>query len=351
MGLLVSILVLSLLIFVHELGHFLSAKFFGVKVEVFSIGFGKKLYTKIINGTEYAISAIPLGGYVKMKGQDDTNPRLKNYDSDSYNSKLPHQRLIILLAGSAFNFLLAFVLYFFVAILGEKNIAPIIGTIVDNSPAQKAGILSGDKVIEVNGIEIKTWEELSTIIKESNNKPISLLIEREKRLKRVTVTPILAESQNIFGEPIKKPILGISPRGDVIEISYEPFEALKRAFIKTIDAAMLIVIGIQKLIEGVIPTSEIGGVISIVQITSSATESGLTTLMVLTALISVNLGVLNLLPIPALDGGHIMFVLYEIVFKRVPNDEIIYRLTLIGWAVLIALMMLGLYNDLNRLFG
>ncbi len=350
MGILTSLIVLSILVFFHELGHFLAARFFGVRVEVFSIGFGQKVYKKVVGGTEYAISAIPLGGYVKMKGQDDANPNLKNYDADSYLSKSPFQRLVILSAGAIFNFILAFILYFFVALMGENHLAPVIGEIQKESPAAIGGIESGDKILEINNIQIKNWEELSLQIKESDG-ALSLLLERDKKLKRVVVRPKVSESKNLFGETIQKRMIGISPKGEIVVVSYAFFDALGRGFDKTIESATLIITGLQKLIEGVVPTSEIGGVISIVQVTTSASESGIVALMMLTALISVNLGVLNLLPIPALDGGHIIFVLYEMIFKRAPNEEIMYRLTLVGWVLLIGLMFLGVYNDLNRIFS
>jgi len=129
MGILVSVLVLSLLIFIHELGHFTAARFFGVHVEVFSIGFGKKLYSKMIGRTQWSISAIPLGGYVKMKGQDDADPTLKSNDNDSYNTKKPWQRIVILAAGPFANFLLAFILYLAIAFGGVPKLLPSIGEI------------------------------------------------------------------------------------------------------------------------------------------------------------------------------------------------------------------------------
>jgi regulator of sigma E protease len=153
----------------------------------------------------------------------------------------------------------------------------------------------------------------------------------------------------MFGEDIKKRMIGITPKGEVVTIYHTGLDAVVFAYDKTVESSMLIIKGIQKLIEGVVPTSEVGGVISIMQVTSKASEVGIVALFTLTALISVNLGVLNLLPIPALDGGHIIFNLYEMITKRIPSVDVVYRLTIMGWVLLLALMALGLYNDINRL--
>ncbi len=350
MGILVSLLVLSFLIFFHELGHFLAARFFGVKVERFSIGFGPILAKKDYAGTEWAISAIPLGGYVKMKGQDDLDPTKRDPDPDSYNSKKPWQRIVILFAGPFANFFLAFLLYFAIAIIGSNTLAPVIGEVVKDSPAYEAGLKQKDKIVEINGKKVKTWEDLSKIISTSNG-DLVLKVERDKKILTLKVTPRFLETKNIFGEKVKKKMIGIAPAAEFINVSYTPLEALKVAYDKTIAASKMIIVGIEKMIEGVVPLKEVGGVISIMDITAKASQMGIIALFSLTALISVNLGVLNLLPIPALDGGHIVFNIYEWITRRVPSEEIIYRLTLLGWAVLIMLMGLGIYNDINRLMG
>ena len=158
MGMLVSLLVLSALIFFHELGHYLAAKLMGVFVEVFSIGFGKRLFTFKKYDTEWSISAIPLGGYVKMKGQDDSDPTNKSYDDDSYNVKTPLQKIFILFAGPLANFVLAFFLYFVIALGGPNILSPVIGKVVKDSPAFVAGLQSNDTISSINGIKITTWK-------------------------------------------------------------------------------------------------------------------------------------------------------------------------------------------------
>lgn len=348
MSWLITLLVLSALIFFHELGHYLAARFFGVYVEVFSIGFGKKIYGFRAFNTQWQLSAIPLGGYVKMKGQDDSDPLVKSNDNDSYNSKKPWQRIIILFAGPLANFVLAWVFFFAIAQGNPRALSPVIGSVVENSPAFIAGIKPDDRVAYIDGIEIKKWDELSDIIKETQ-KELIFSVERENRLIDIRVTPKISESKNMFGEVVYKPMVGIAPSGESFREELNLFESFIYANDETYKAATLIFAGVGKLITGVVPASEIGGVVSITKITADAAEYGWMSLLFIAALISVNLGILNLLPIPALDGGHIMFNLYEMIRKKAPSEQMLYRLTIGGWIILLGLMSLGLYNDIVRL--
>jgi len=343
-----AIIILSFLIFFHELGHFLMARLVGVKVEVFSIGFGKKLVCKEFRGTKWCISAIPLGGYVQMKGQDDTEPWKKENDPDSYSSKSPWQRILILLGGPGFNFLLAILIYFFVALTGWSKLAPVIGGTLPNTPAAKV-LKKGDVILEVNHHKIKVWDDIPKYIQNSN--VVDLLIKRENKILDIKLHPKVEIVKNIFGEKIKRNIIGIIPSGKIIKVHYSLPEAIKVTLDKFIADATLIVKGIEKLITGSISLNTVSGPIGIVDVTAKVANLGLEPLLLLTALLSVNLGVLNLLPIPALDGGHIVFNLYEAIFKRPLNEEIMIKLTIVGWAVLGALMVLGIYNDLHRLLG
>lgn len=351
MGFITSLLVLSFLVFFHELGHFLAARLFGVRVNAFSIGFGKqKIWKKQIGDTEYSLRPIPLGGFVELKGQSDLDPKNRNYDKDSLYGISSWKRLVILAAGSFFNILLAFLLYMIIALVGQKELAPIIGKIAPNSPAQIANLKPNDEVIRLNNTPIKTWESLNQGILNSKGS-IELVILREGKEYEVTLTPQIGKSQNIFKEEISRPLVGITAKGEAKVVSYSLTESFGVAFSKTLEASYLIIKGIEKLITGVVPVSEVGGVVSIVSITKHASELGIITLFAFSALISVNLGILNLLPIPALDGGHIIFTLYEMVTKKIPSLNTLYRLTMMGWVFLIGLMGLGLYNDIIRLIN
>jgi regulator of sigma E protease len=317
---------------------------------LFSIGFGKEIWSKKYGDTQYQIALIPLGGFVQMKGQDDLDPLQRDSSEDSYNSKSPWQRIIILFAGPFANFVIAFFLLFCVSQLGDRELAPKIGNVLENSPAFVSKLQKNDEIVKINGIEIKTWKQMSSMIKNSDGS-ILLTIKRDNKLQNIQLTPKLLDSKSIFGEDIKKKMIGISPSGDIITVYYGFFDGIAYALDRTYEASNMIFNGIIKLINGIVPLDNVGGVVSIVQVTSQATEIGIVALFSLTALISVNLGILNLLPIPALDGGHIIFNLYEMITRKIPNEDIMYRLTLIGWALLICLMLLGLYNDLNRIFG
>jgi len=350
MGMLTSLLVLSFLIFFHELGHFLAARFFGVHVEVFSIGFGKKVFSRVVGKTEYRIAMIPLGGFVQMKGQDDSDPTKVSNDIDSYNTKKPWKRVVILLAGPLANFLLAFLLYLTIGNIGVTKLAPTIGNVGENTPALTMGIQKNDKIVSINGEPVKTWDDVSSFIKQSDGKLILTVVRNHKK-KTLMGMPEIKEIKTIFGEPVKKRILGISPSGETLVLELTALETISFAYDETLKATTMIITSLQKLVQGVIPAKELGGVVSIVQVTAQASEAGIIALFALTALISVNLGVLNLLPIPALDGGHIMFNIYEIITKKAPSEKVLYRMTVFGWILLLTLMAFTIFNDIYRLFG
>lgn len=362
MHIFIALLILSFLIFFHEFGHFVVARICGVKVEVFSIGFGKKLLSVHFRGTQYALSLIPLGGYVKLKGQDMsqdlqdsessnlTHPSESHFDNDSYLAKTPIQRIAILLAGPMSNFILAFILYMFVGLGGNLALLPIVGEVKEGFPAYVAGMQSGDKILAVNGQGIKAWRELDSLIARSVGE-IELELERAGQRYFVQLTPVMTESSTLFGERKERKVIGIVSKNEVGEVVYYGWESVGYALDEIFKAGGLIIQGVVKFVSGVIPSSEVGGVVSIVSVIGTASQNEFTTLLWFTALISVNLGILNLLPIPALDGGHIIFNLYELLRGRAPNAQVMYYFTLGGWAVLLSLMFLGLYNDIFRLIS
>ena len=359
MGIFVALLVLSVLIFFHELGHFSAARFFGVQVDVFSIGFGKKLYSRMIGKTEWSISAIPLGGYVKMKGQDDSDPTKVSYDEDSYNVKKPWQRIIILLAGPFANFLMAFMLYFAVSQMGtyatpifnySKYLPATVGGFAKESPAQKIGIKKGDTILQINHTPIANWNDLGEVTQNATT-PLHIMLLRDNKRISYIMQPIVKELENKFGEKVQRKLIGISPKIPKDKFSFSFIEGVVFAWNETLYASNLIFQSVEKMLTGAIGADKVGGIITIVDITSQASNAGVVILFLFTALISVNLGVLNLLPIPALDGGHIMFNLYEMITGKVAGEKVMMYITMVGWAILLALMLLGLYNDITRIWG
>ena len=218
-----------------------------------------------------------------------------------------------------------------------------------NIPSSKrVNQLTDDEILKINNTDVKTWDDLSVLIKDSSG-ALKFYVKREGKIRTFVILPEVSDTQNIFKEKIKKRMIGIAPAPKVVTIFYSPLESISFAYDKTIESSKMIFLGVQKLIQGIIPSSEIGGVISIGTVISDASQSSFVALLSIMALVSVNLGVLNLLPIPALDGGHIMFNLYEMITKRKPSDKVLIALTATGWDILLGLMSLGVYNDIVRL--
>lgn len=345
----IAFLILSFLVFFHELGHFLVAKAFGVRVEVFSIGFGTKILSRKIKDTEFVISLIPLGGYVKLKGQGDFDAKVQNEDSDSYSAKSPFVRILILLAGPFFNFILAFILFVCIARIGFHTYLPIIGEVKKDMPAFEAGIIENDRVIEINSKRINTWNDLSQAV--SKGDVLHLKVLRDDRVLEFDILPSIQESVNVFNEKINKGLIGVLPKDEIGVVKFDFLDSLAYGYQQFLQSSKIILLGVQKLIIGIVPLKEVGGPIAIIDRIAQASQEGLILLLFWAGLISVNLGILNLFPIPALDGGQILFNLYEMIARKRTNEKIKYYLTLMGWVMLFFLMILGLKNDILRLLN
>ena len=355
--LIVALTALSVLVFFHELGHYTVARLFGVTIERFSIGFGTVLARKQCCGTEWAFSAIPLGGYVKMKGQDDAHPLARSSDPDSYDSKRPWQRILILLAGPGANLILAFFVYLAIALghvpasVASDYLDPVIGSVAPDSPAQQAGLRPDDRILSVNGHAVRYWYELGEAIQAAPD-PVHLTLQRGSLQKNIELSTQTIQGKNAYLETIHRRIIGIGPKVDAnTTVHFSPSQMIHFAWRETVKATTLIAVGVKKMGTGEVSSKQVGGAITIFDIIMKFAAHGLIYLLFIMALISVNLGVLNLLPIPALDGGHIMFNLYEMITRRPPSENAIYYLTMLGWALLMGLMVLGLFNDITRLWG
>lgn len=346
------VLVLGLLIFFHELGHFLVARWLKIGVPVFSLGFGPKLFSFMRGGTEYRLSVVPLGGYVKLAGEnpdDELAPDVK--PEESFSLRPPWQRILVVGAGPMFNFFLAFFIYWGLFWFhGQQELLPVVGQILEDSPAEAAGLRPGDRVLAIGGHEIAFWSELSETIQQSEGGSLTLTVQRGGQDLDITARPRLETRKNIFGEDIKTAILGITASGEAMTIPMGPFAAMAAGAEQTWTIVSLTVQGIIKLIERIIPVDTIGGPILIAQLVSEQASVGLANLLALTALISINLGLLNLLPVPVLDGGHILFYTLEAIKGRPLSprmQEIAYK---IGIAFLVALMTFAVFNDIHRFF-
>ncbi|GAA6891380.1 RIP metalloprotease RseP [Helicobacter pylori] len=344
----VAVLMLAFLIFVHELGHFTIARICGVKVEVFSIGFGKKLCFFKLFGTQFAWSLIPLGGYVKLKGMDKEENEMNESTDDSYAQKSPFQKLWILFGGAFFNFLFAILVYFFLALGGEKVLLPVIGDLEKN--ALEAGLLKGDKILSINHEKIASFGEIRSVVAHARGELV-LEIERNHQILEKRLTPkivaVISDS-NDPNEIIKYKVIGIKPDMQKTGVvSYSLFQAFEQALSRFKEGVILIVDSLRRLITGGASVKELSGVVGIVGALSHA--DSLSMLLLFGAFLSINLGILNLLPIPALDGAQMLGVVFKNIFKITLPTFMQNALWLAGVGFLVFIMFLGLFNDITRL--
>ena len=340
---------LGILIVIHELGHFLVAKKTGVGVLTFSIGFGPKLLSRKIGETDYAISAFPLGGYVKMVGED---PEEEVREADIHKS-FSHQglakRVAIVAAGPLFNLFLAVGVFLWVFIsYGVPVYTTRVGGVEPDSPAALAGIRKGDQILSVNGQAIQTWEELSKGIKESRGRALNLRVTRDNREIEIAVQPTQREGKNVFGEKQEVWIIGIASE-PAIERS-NPALAVGQAFYKTGEYSVLTLVALFKMVKGDLSPKNLGGPLLIAQMAGQQAREGLMSFFFFLAILSVNLGVLNLLPIPVLDGGHLLFFLLEWILGRPVEVKHRERAQQVGVVLLIMVMAYAFYNDIARFF-
>jgi regulator of sigma E protease len=429
---------LAALIFVHELGHFLVARKVGVVVEKFSLGFGPKIVSFTRGNTEYLLAWIPLGGYVKMKGEE-----VGEEDADekgSFAAAPVLHRLAIAFAGPLFNILFAITIYYGVYLVGVPALAPVVGSVKDESPALVAGLQTGDRILAIGDKKILYWEQLQKIVHDSPGRSLTFHIESSSgNITQVPITPISEQISDLFGDKENVGLIGIAPlvrnifyvkenspadragikEGDVLvsvdgtiifgwgdlktsavdkpgqeltfrvlrngtaivttlipeakavkdiegktkelgvigigmagEMTTEKYGiigALKRSIEETNRLIYLIAISIKKMIMGSVPADSIGGPILIFQIYGEQAEQGFNELVRLTALLSINLGLLNLLPIPVLDGGHIFFFLIEILKGKPVSERNREMAQQVGIFMLLSLMLFAFYNDIMRL--
>lgn len=351
MSILSAILLFGFLIFIHELGHFIFAKMSGVKVLKFSLGFGPAVIGKRIGETEYLLSAIPLGGYVKMAGEDPEDITDNTEEKRSYKNQSVLRRASIIFAGPIFNLLTAVVIFFFVFMTGLPTMLPVVGEIMAGTPAAKSELLKDDRIIDINGKSIKHWGEMTDIIYKSANKPLMLKIQRGSQIMTISITPESKKVKDIFGEEREIGLIGVKPSGETIKIKENLPNSIKNAFLRTWEISALTIVGIIKLIQRIIPADTIGGPILIFQLAEKQATAGALNFFTFAAVISINLAILNLLPIPILDGGHLLFLGIEAIRKKPLSEKAIMIAQKIGLALIITLMIFALYNDIFRLIS
>jgi len=422
------VFVLGVIVFVHELGHFLLARRHGVRVLTFSLGFGPKVLTIRRGGTDYCISAIPLGGYVKMAGENPEDPHTGS--SDEFLAKSKWQRFQILIAGPAMNVLLAFlvmigVLYNGAEVPAYESQPVVVGSVLAGSPAERAGIESGDRIVSVAGYDVPTWERFFVTVTPRANRQVEFVVERGGERRTLNLVPD-AQTQYEMGDigvlpeiyPQIRSILpgqpaeasGLAVRDVVVAVdgtrvtrdfdlvkyingktdtpitfrvrrdggerdvtvtpalvdgvgkigvSFSPFEArvVQPTFMQAVrmsaernaEWSLLIFRTLKAMLAGEASPRQLMGPVGIAQASGGAAEAGWASLFGLMALISLNLGLVNLFPIPILDGGHILILALEGLARRDFSMRVKEKVMLAGFLVLMALMVTVIYNDLMRI--
>ena len=383
-----TIVVIGVLVFVHELGHYLAARCVGIRVERFSVGFPPRLFTftsedkgwliqmyffyrpsggkwewqvvwkkqvlvsgKVGTGTEYCLALIPLGGYVKMAGIIDESMDTNITSApDEFMSKSFLSQVFVMSAGVIMNVLFAFSIYTGLSYHFGKpveNPSAIVSHLVDEMPAKEAGILSGDKIISVNGEPVDNWNDMVLHIHSIPEKMITLEIDRDgEHIKKQFTTSFRLNQTKTGVDTVG--FIGIAPEMQYIDVDF--LQAGVSGFNSTMVGFGIIVISIKMLVTGEASLKELGGPIMIAQLAGETARAGIPTLLSFMALISINLAFLNILPIPGLDGGHIFISIIQVIIRKPLSVKTRMIFQQIGMAFLLLLMIIVFYNDIGRLF-
>ena len=337
------ILILGVIVLIHEFGHFIFAKKSGIYVYEFSIGMGPRIHkwTRKNDETEYSLRLIPIGGFVQMAGEEiDDDPNVpKNM---KFSVKTFGQKFMTVIAGIMNNFILAIVLFFIIALFtGAPQNKAIVGEISEDYPAYTSGLQTGDRILKVNGKDASTYDTLALQLQVNNGKTIKMEVERDGKTETINLKPKKVKQDN---EDVYKYGFAIT---DEIQTGF--FASVKYAFSKTISLLHQMILIIGYLITGNLNINALSGPVGIFSIVGTATDSGIWSILSLTALLSVNVGLINLLPIPAFDGGRLLFIIIEKIKGKPVDPRLENTIHSIGFFLLMALMILITYNDIIRL--
>ena len=345
---LTSLGLLGFLVVVHELGHFLVARWAGVRILRFSVGFGPKVLTWTRGHTEYALSAIPLGGYVKMAGEQRTESAPHPWE---FRAKGAGTRAAIIFAGPLVNYLVAFLSLWVVFVIGYPELLPEVGKVLEGMPAEAAGFEVGDRIRSIDGREVLTWDELTTVVYASPDRPLEVRVERAGAARTMTVTPKPEERTDPFGRRRTIGLIGVAPSGAFEPFRVGPMAALSRAARQQHEWTTQTLLALWSMVTGKMALRDsVTGPIGLIYLTSEAVRMGLAPLLFLVSLLSLSLAIFNLLPIPILDGGHLFFLAVEKLRGRPVSLLIQERASQVSFALLIALIAVICVNDLIR-FG
>ncbi len=342
---LIFIFVLSVLVVVHEFGHFIVARLVGVRVEKFSIGFGPVLFSRKFGETEFCVSLLPLGGFVKLAGESPEESKGAEWE---FNSKNLWQKFLIVFAGPLMNAFLAFVIFSSIFLVGQPTLTTTIGKVLDGTPAKEAGIEVGDKITAVNGQQVALWEELLKVVHKSESK-IVFMVERGSQTLAIPVVPRVQDSRDMFGKKIRVAFVGVAPSSEMIYVKNGIFKAIYLGAERVWTLTAMIFYSLGLMISGALSFKEsVTGPIGIFFMTQQAAQMGIVYLFYFMGSLSVSLFVLNLLPIPVLDGGHVLFILIERLKGSPLKESIKEKMTQGGLVLLLVLMAFVIFQDINR---
>ena len=336
-----AVFVFGLLVLVHEWGHFITAKMTNMRVDEFAIGFGPKLNRRKKGETLYALRAIPLGGFNRIAGMD-LDEEENDAGDRAYFKRPIWARMIVILAGSVMNFVLPVILFFLIFLcvgVQTPSTEPIVGAVMANRPAASAGLMAGDRITSINGQTINEWANISEVFKDSAGKPFEVTYLRGDESRHTTVIPVLDESSN-------RVVIGI--QGSVVSQEVSIGEAASLSVEKTwrIFKAMLEALAMLVTKEGA--SSELSGPIGVAQMAGEVAQHGFIPLLNFAAFLSLNLGIVNLLPVPALDGGHFITLVIEAVRGKQMSKKAMYYIQAVGVVILMSLMIFATFNDITR---
>jgi regulator of sigma E protease len=351
MSVIIFLVVLGILIVVHEWGHYIAARKQGIGVEQFSVGFGPKLFSWKADGTEFMVCAIPLGGFVKLAGDDRT--KLTGRPEEFFSHPVGH-RAIVILMGPLVNIVFAYFCFWIVFMGGFPVISPRVGAVMPNYPAQAAGIAVGDLVVQINEKKIASWDDLQEYVSASKGTPLTFKLIRDGQAIEKVILPKLSENKNLFGQTVKVNLVGVQPGDDpkeaIILLRYGPLESLSKAAIQMYKLTVLTFKGLYHVIIGTLPAQDaFAGPIRIFDIIALSAERGFTHLLFIMGIISANLAIFNLFPVPVLDGGHLLFLAIEKIRGKALSLKFEENLTKIGFGLLMALMVFVVYNDMSSM--
>ncbi len=337
---------LSLIILVHEWGHFVMARIIGVKVERFSFGFGPQLLRRTRGGTEYVLSLLPFGGYVKLAGEVEESTRpAKPWE---YRARSVRERGSIVLAGPVINYALGFSLFFVVFLVGAPVYTTKIGQVMPAYPAAQAGLRQGDRILAVEGKPVDSWEQMTRAI-QAQPDSVTLTIEREGSQFPQLLQPKVLERTNLFGTKVRVGIVGITPSDETRTQRYAPPQAFLKAGTQVWFLTRMTLFSLWSILTGGLSLKEsFTGPIGIFYITSTVAQQGVVSLLQFIAVLSTSIGLFNLLPIPVLDGGHLAFLCVERLRGRPVSIRVQETMTRVGLGCLLLLLAVVTYNDLLR---